>query len=50
MNNIRKTETIARHYCAPEIEIQYVDVECGFAASSTQLPDYEEDEDVIIIG
>ncbi len=38
------------YYLAPEVEIIEVAVEYGFEGSRGQLPDYEEDDDVIIIG
>ena len=37
-------------YLAPEIDILTIAVEEGFSGSSGQLPEYEEDDDVIIIG
>lgn len=39
-----------RDYLAPEIEMLYIGVEQGFSGSVGQLPDYEEDDDVIILG
>jgi hypothetical protein len=37
-------------YLAPEIEMLDIDVEHGFSGSVGQLPEYEEDDDVIILG
>lgn len=39
-----------RDYLAPEIEMLDIDVEQGFSDSGGQLPEYEEDDDVIILG
>lgn len=39
-----------RDYLAPEIEMLDIDVEQGFSGSVGQLPEYEEDDDVIILG
>lgn len=39
-----------RDYLAPEIEMLDIDVEQGFSGSGGQLPEYEEDDDVIILG
>lgn len=37
-------------YLAPDVEVVEAIVEQGFEGSGGQLPDYEEDDDVIIIG
>ena len=37
-------------YLAPEIEVLSIYAERGFSASSPQLPQYKEDDDVIVIG
>ena len=37
-------------YIAPEIDVLYIVVEQGFVGSTGQLPEYEEDDDVIILG
>ena len=37
-------------YNAPEMEVYKFIVECGFAISNEQLPEYEEDDDEIILG
>ncbi len=37
-------------YSAPVVEFYSMQVEQGFAASGGQLPEYKEDDDVIIIG
>ena len=39
-----------RCYLAPEIEVLYIVVEQGFVGSTGQLPEYEEDDDEIILG
>lgn len=39
-----------RDYLAPEIEMLDIEVEQGFSGSGGQLPEYEEDDDVIILG
>lgn len=39
-----------RDYLAPEIEALYIVVEQGFVGSTGQLPEYEEDDDEIILG
>ena len=40
-----------RCYLTPEIEVLPIYAERGFSASSPQqLPNYEEDDDIIIIG
>ena len=44
-------QTELRCYLAPEIEVLSIYAEMGFSASSPQqLPNYEEDDDIIIIG
>ena len=43
-------QTELRCYLAPEIEVQSIYVERGFSVSSPQLPQYKEDDDIIIIG
>lgn len=37
-------------YLIPEIEVLYIALEQGFAGSTGQLPEYEEDDDEIILG
>ena len=37
-------------YSAPAVEYYSIQVELGFATSSGQLPEYKEDDDIIIIG
>ena len=37
-------------YLAPKIEVETIEVEKGFSVSIPQLPEYKEDDDVIIIG
>ena len=37
-------------YNAPVVEYYSMQVEQGFATSGGQLPEYKEDDDVIIIG
>lgn len=37
-------------YLAPEVDVLEIAVEEGFIGSTGQLPEYEEDEDVIEIG
>ena len=37
-------------YLVPEVEVENFTVEQGFAISDSTLPDYREDDDVIIIG
>ena len=39
-----------RCYLSPEMEVNYVVVEQGFSLSTSQLPNYKEDDDIIIIG
>ena len=39
-----------KDYPIPEIELLEIIVEHGFGGSGGQLPGYEEDEDVIILG
>ena len=39
-----------RCYLAPEIAVLYIVVEQGFVDSTGQLPEYEEDDDEIILG
>ncbi|MBO5655662.1 MAG: hypothetical protein J6R87_01225 [Rikenellaceae bacterium] len=39
-----------RSYLAPEIQVNEIEVEQGFAGSSGQLPEYEEDDDEITLG
>ncbi|MBO5855041.1 MAG: hypothetical protein J6Q62_00070 [Alistipes sp.] len=39
-----------RDYLTPEIEVLYIVVEQGFVGSTGQLPEYEEDDDEIILG
>ena len=39
-----------RVYLAPEIEVLYIVVEQGFVGSTGQLPEYEEDDDEIVLG
>ena len=43
-------QTKQQHYLAPEIEVLYIVVEQGFVGSTGQLPEYEEDDDEIILG
>ena len=45
MNTKRHTE-----YTTPHVDVVMVAVEQGFESSSSQLPEYEEDDDVIVIG
>lgn len=55
-SQINNTENIMSYiqeqhpYLAPEVEVIEAIVEQGFEGSGGQLPDYEEDDDVIIIG
>lgn len=42
------TQTEQQHYLAPEFEVVMVGVEQGF--SDSQLPEYEEDDDHIVLG
>jgi hypothetical protein len=44
------TKIEQRGYFAPEIEVLYIVVEQGFVGSTGQLPEYEEDDDEIILG
>lgn len=37
-------------YTAPDVDVLEVAVEQGFIGSGGQLPDYEEDDDVIVVG
>ena len=37
-------------YGAPTVEYYSIEVEFGFAISNGQLPEYKEDDDIIIIG
>ena len=37
-------------YSAPAVEYYSMQLEQGFATSGGQLPEYKEDDDVIIIG
>ena len=37
-------------YLAPDVEVYCVVVEYGFGGSTTQLPEYKEDGDIIILG
>lgn len=37
-------------YLAPDAEVVTVAVERGFNGSGSQLPDYDEDDDIIILG
>ena len=39
-----------RCYLAPEIAVLYIALEQGFVGSTGQLPEYEEDDDDIILG
>ena len=39
-----------RDYFTPEIAVLYIAVEQGFVGSTGQLPEYEEDDDEIILG
>ena len=39
-----------RDYLAPEFDVLEIEVEQGFGGSGGQLPEYEEDDDVIILG
>ena len=41
------TQTEQQHYLAPEFEVVAVEVEQGFSGS--QLPEYKEDDDHIIL-
>lgn len=46
-----RMETVKRGgYIRPEIEILTIVVEQGFVGSTGQLPEYEEDDDVIVLG
>ena len=42
------TQTEQQHYLAPEFEVLDIEVEQGF--SDSQLPEYEEDDDHIVLG
>ena len=37
-------------YLAPEVDVVEIAVEQGFSGSVGQLPEYKEDDDVIVIG
>ena len=37
-------------YLAPDAEVVAIAVERGFNGSGSQLPDYDEDDDIIILG
>lgn len=37
-------------YLAPEVDVLEIAVEQGFSASGGQLPEYKDDDDVIVIG
>lgn len=37
-------------YTTPQVEVVMVAVESGYNSSSSQLPEYDEDGDVIVIG
>ena len=53
MGKIKQQETKKMKkmiYSAPVVEIYSMQVEQGFATSGGQLPEYKEDDDVIIIG
>ena len=39
-----------KEYLVPDIEVLQIVVEKGFTGSSGQLPEYEEDDDVIVLG
>ena len=39
-----------RDYLTPEFDVLEIEVEQGFGSSGGQLPEYEEDDDVIILG
>lgn len=39
-----------RDYFTPEIEVLYIVAEQGFVGSTEQLPEYEENDDEIILG
>ena len=43
-------KNILRCYLTPEIEVLSIYAERGFSASSPQLPQYKEDDDIIVIG
>lgn len=47
---MRMQSNQSRDYLTPEIEMLDIDVEQGFSGSGGQLPEYEEDDDVIILG
>ena len=44
-----KTDAL-KIYHSPQFELLTIDVEFGFAGSKGQLPEYGEDDDVIVIG
>lgn len=37
-------------YLAPEVDVLEIAVEQGFSSSMGQLPEYNDDDDVIVIG
>ena len=39
-----------KDYFAPEFDVFDTNIEQGFGVSGGQLPEYEEDDDVIILG
>jgi hypothetical protein len=45
-----KQKNKQKNYLAPEIEVNEIEVEQGFAGSVGQLPSYEEDDDEITLG
>lgn len=47
---MKKAKLPLNIYLAPEIDFLTIAVEEGFSTSEGQLPEYEEDDDVIIIG
>ena len=50
-NNKRRRKKMKKmFYSAPAVEYYSMQVEQGFATSGGQLPEYKEDDDVIIIG
>ena len=49
-NKRRKKKMKKMFYSAPAVEYYSMQVEQGFATSGGQLPEYKEDDDVIIIG
>lgn len=47
---MKKAKLPLNIYLAPEIDFLTIAVEEGFSISEGQLPEYKEDDDVIIIG